>query len=73
MQYTLTLTQRMIAIIIICFCLLCILLFLLGVEIGKKYSVTNTSPVSLPGLNVPAVKLPPVPVNIEPAPALPKS
>ncbi len=68
MQYTLTLTQRMIAIIVLCFCLLCILLFLLGVEIGKRYSVTNSSPIA-----VPAPTLPAVPVKIEPALALPKS
>lgn len=56
MQYTFTLTQRMIAIILICFCLLCILLFLLGVEIGKRYAVTP--PVSIP---VPAVVPPALP------------
>lgn len=68
MQYTLTLTQRMIAIIVVCFCLLCILLFLLGVEIGKRYSVTNSTSTSLPAVNFPAV-----PVKIEPVLALPKS
>ena len=68
MQYTLTLTQRMIAIIIICFCLLCILLFLLGVEIGKKYSATNMAPLPLPAVTVPAI-----PIKIDPALVLPKS
>ncbi len=53
MQYTLTLTQRMVAIIAICFCFLCILLFLLGVEIGKRYSVTPPVPVTVPVLSVP--------------------
>lgn len=38
MQYTLSLTTRMLAIAGLCLILLCALLFLLGVEIGKKIS-----------------------------------
>jgi hypothetical protein len=72
MQYTLTLTQRMIAIIVICFCLLCILLFLLGVEIGKKYSAPNVNPAPVV-VPTPAVNLPSLPLKIEPNIALPKS
>lgn len=38
MQYTLSLTTRMMTIAGLCLLLLCVLLFLLGVEIGKKIS-----------------------------------
>jgi hypothetical protein len=38
MQYTLSLTTRMMTIAGLCLLLLCALLFLLGVEIGKKIS-----------------------------------
>ena len=39
MQYTLTLTSRMLTLAGICLILLFVLLFLLGVEIGKKWAV----------------------------------
>jgi hypothetical protein len=39
MQYTLSLTTRMMTLAGLCLLLLCVLLFLLGVEIGKKMSV----------------------------------
>jgi hypothetical protein len=38
MQYTLSLTTRMMTIAGLCLLLLCALLFLLGVEIGKRIS-----------------------------------
>lgn len=46
MQYTLTLTPRMLTIAGICFLLLCVLLFLLGVEIGKNFSGKNSMPTA---------------------------
>lgn len=39
MQYTLSLTTRMLTIAGLCLLLLCVLLFLLGVEIGKRVSL----------------------------------
>ena len=36
MQYTLSLTQRMVTIAGICLVLLCVLLFFMGIEIGKR-------------------------------------
>ena len=46
MQYTLSLTTRMMTIAGLCLLLLCVLLFLLGVEIGKKMSTPTTGAVS---------------------------
>ncbi len=36
MQYTLSMTSRMLAIAALCLFLLCVLLFLLGIELGKR-------------------------------------
>jgi 4-amino-4-deoxy-L-arabinose transferase-like glycosyltransferase len=37
MQYTITMTSRMLAIAALCAFLLCVLLFLLGIELGKRF------------------------------------
>jgi hypothetical protein len=38
MQYTLTMSTRMLAIAGLCAFLLCVLLFLLGMELGKRFA-----------------------------------
>ena len=48
MQYTLSLTQRMVTIAGICLVLLCVLLFFLGIEIGKR--MAEPVPAVLPGI-----------------------
>jgi hypothetical protein len=52
MQYTLSLTTRMMTIAGLCLVLLCVLLFLLGIEIGKRVVVpadgAGAAPVAMP-------------------------
>ena len=48
MQYTLSLTSRMLSIVAICFILLCILMFMLGLEIGRSLPAKMPATVSLP-------------------------
>lgn len=59
MQYTISMTSRMLALAALCIFLLCVLLFLLGVELGKRFAE--------PPAPVPAVeRMSPA----EPAPAM---
>lgn len=63
MQYTLSLTTRMMTIAGLCLLLLCVLLFLLGVEIGKKISAPAEG--AAPAAEVTAVSPAPLPVARE--------
>jgi len=38
MHYTISMTSRMLALAALCLFLLCVLLFLLGVELGKRFA-----------------------------------
>lgn len=68
MQYVFTMTSRMVAIAGACAVLLCILLFLLGVEIGKTVAAPS-SPLPA-GLSVPSVpSIPSLPGAAAPAAA----
>jgi hypothetical protein len=62
MQYTFSLTPRMLAIAVTCLIALCLLLFLAGIEIGQKMSgqtiMVNTKNIPLV---VPEIKQPKVP------------
>jgi hypothetical protein len=55
MHYTLSLTPRMLTIAAVCFILLCVLMFLLGMEIGRslpaKDQATLTAPAPATVLN----------------------
>ena len=62
MQYTLSLTPRMLVIAGVCLSLLFLFLFLLGVEIGKKYATETT----IPNVNSPATLLQLTPQNALP-------
>ncbi|MFT7325284.1 MAG: hypothetical protein ACI90C_000879 [Rhodoferax sp.] len=53
MQYTLTLTTRMLTLAGICLLTLFVLLFLLGVEIGKKWAVPEVEAAIAARANVP--------------------
>ncbi len=44
MQYTISMTSRMLALAALCIFLLCVLLFLLGVELGKRFAATAAPP-----------------------------
>ena len=63
MQYTISMTSRMLAIAALCAFLLCVLLFLLGIELGKRFA----EPVSAAAISLPAVSAPALPA----APAAP--
>ena len=43
-QYVFTMTSRMVTIAALCVVLLCILLFLMGIEIGKQWGNTAPAP-----------------------------
>ncbi len=43
-QYVFTMTSRMVTIAALCVVLLCILLFLMGIEIGKQWGNTVPAP-----------------------------
>jgi hypothetical protein len=60
MQYTVSMSSRMLVIASLCAFLLCVLLFLLGIELGKRFA----EPAPPPALAVPSV-------HAVPAPALP--
>lgn len=60
-QYVFTMTSRMVAITATCLVLLCALLFIMGVEIGKLLG-----PVAVPAV---ATAVPAQPVSPTPAPA----
>ena len=71
MQYTISMTSRMLALAALCIFLLCVLLFLLGVELGKRFA---TPPAPAPALErmipaepAPAMQAPAsVPISIKP-------
>jgi hypothetical protein len=69
MQYTLSLTTRMMTIAGLCLLLLCVLLFLLGVEIGKRVSLPVEGVV--PAAVVPAVPSPVTPATASELPSAP--
>lgn len=50
MQYTFSMTSRMVTLTVVCFILLCVLLFLVGVEIGQKMAGQTIS-VAAPDLS----------------------
>ncbi|MEP6790430.1 MAG: hypothetical protein ABI907_03605 [Ramlibacter sp.] len=63
MQYTVSMSSRMLAIAGLCIFLLCVLLFLLGIELGKRFTepsfVAPTPPISMPAApSAPAVTVP---------------
>ncbi|WP_233830501.1 hypothetical protein [Paraburkholderia sp. ZP32-5] len=45
-QYVFSMTSRMVTIAATCALLLCVLLFLLGVEIGSRFAAPDTPPAS---------------------------
>ena len=57
MQYTLTLTTRMLTLAGICLLSLFVLLFLLGVEIGKKWAVPEVEAALATRTHVPATQV----------------
>ena len=85
MQYTISMTSRMLAIASLCVFLLCVLLFLLGIELGKRFAepaypaapATTSAPVATPALPSAATSMlpaapavPAVPTPTVPTPAL---
>lgn len=65
MQYTVSMSSRMLAIASLCAFLLCVLLFLLGIELGKRFA----EPAPPPALAAPSVHAMPAPaVPAAPAP-----
>lgn len=68
-QYVFTMSSRMVAITAACLVLLCVLLFLMGIEIGKLLAPAPT-PVPMPATAAPAQQqaLPQSP-SAAPAPA----
>ena len=71
MQYTLSLTTRMMTIAGLCLLLLCVLLFLLGVEIGKRVAVPVDGTASLPVVVMPTMPSVVAPAAAPDAPAAP--
>jgi hypothetical protein len=72
MQYTISMTSRMLVIAALCAFLLCVLLFLLGIELGKRFAEPPplaASPVPSAAVALPAAPAPPA-VPAVPAPAL---
>ena len=59
MQYQISMSTRMLAIAALCVFLLCILLFLLGIELGKRFAepvaVTVPAPTAMGAPAVPAM------------------
>lgn len=48
MQYVFSMTARMVTIVLVCAMALCVLLFLLGVEIGVRYVAPAKAPSTSP-------------------------
>jgi hypothetical protein len=69
MQYTLSLTTRMMTIAGLCLLLLCVLLFLLGVEIGKRVSLPVEG--AMPVVVMPAAPSPVTPATASELPFVP--
>lgn len=83
MQYTVSMSSRMLAIAAFCVFLLCVLLFLLGIELGKRFAeptmtvsipttVPSTPSVTAPSLTAPSVTAPSVTAPAVTAPAVAK-
>jgi len=53
MHYTITMTSRMLALAALCLFLLCVLLFIMGVELGKRFAAPP-QPVQMPAVERPA-------------------
>ena len=71
MQYTISMTSRMLAIAALCAFLLCVLLFLLGIELGKRFAETDPAPAASTA-TLPAAAMPALPAApAVPAPAAP--
>jgi hypothetical protein len=70
MQYTLSLTTRMMTIAGLCLLLLCVLLFLLGVEIGKRVAVPADGVVPA-GVAIPSAPASAAPIAPGDAPSAP--
>lgn len=68
MQYTFSMTSRMVTLTVVCLLLLCVLLFLVGVEIGQKMAGQTIS-VAAPDLSK---ALPAAPDLSKAVPAVPK-
>lgn len=71
MQYTLSLTPRMMAIAGLCLFLLCVLLFLFGVEIGKRISAPADGAATVPAVVLPAAPSPAAAPTPGDAPSVP--
>jgi hypothetical protein len=72
MQYTVSMTSRMLAIAALCAFLLCVLLFLLGVELGKRFAEPPAATPALPAVAAPTLPSAPA-VPAVPAAAAPPS
>jgi len=59
MQYTVSMSSRMLVIASLCAFLLCVLLFLLGIELGKRFA--EPAPVAPAVPAIPAVAAPALP------------
>lgn len=68
MQYTISMTTRMLAIAALCAFLLCVLLFLLGIELGKRMAEAPVR-VDVPAITMPGVAPPALPA-LPAAPAI---
>jgi hypothetical protein len=60
-QYVFSMTSRMVTIAAACALLLCVLLFLLGIEIGARFSATPTTDASMTSATHSAVSTDSVP------------
>lgn len=69
-QYVFTMSSRMVAITAACLVLLCVLLFLMGIEIGKLLAPTPASAPAAAAVAAPA-PLPSSSPSPAPAPAAP--
>ena len=75
MQYTISMTSRMLAIASLCVFLLCVLLFLLGIELGKRFAepayapATSSAPATTNPLPSAATSMLPAAPAVPPVPA----
>ena len=69
-QYVFTMSSRMVAITAVCLVLLCVLLFLMGIEIGKLLAPTPASAAAAVAAPSPMPSSSPLP-SPAPAPAAP--
>lgn len=71
MQYTISMTSRMLALAALCIFLLCVLLFLLGVELGKRFAAPPAPAPAAERMNpaepAPALQAPSsAPISVKP-------